>query len=181
MTPGIFTNIGDVVSTGRRYGTIYADPPWSYSNQGTRGAARGHYSTMTIAEICAMPVGVLAADKCHLHLWTTNGFLFECPKIFSAWGFEFKSSFIWCKTGAMGLGNFWRNSHEILLLAVRGGQTALSKSELSWALHPRGEHSSKPEKIREQIERLSPGPRFELFGRSPVAGWDVCGDQITML
>ena len=176
----VFTCLDDVLKTGRKYGTIYMDPPWKYGNQGTRAATDNHYSTMAVEDICKLDIGALAAEKSHLHLWTTNGFLFECPKLFAAWGFEFKSSFVWVKDN-MGIGNYWRNSHEILLLGVRGGQTALSKSEMSWILHPRGEHSSKPDKIRESIERLSPGPRFEMFGRSPVKGWDVCGDQITML
>lgn len=127
-----------------------------------------------------MPIGSLAEDKCHLHLWTTNAFIFECPKIFEAWGFEFKSTFVWVKD-KMGIGNYWRNSHEILLLAIKGGQTAISHSEISWSHLPRGEHSSKPDKIREKIERLSPGPRLELFGRSPVPGWCVMGNQISML
>lgn len=178
---GCTSDLSELVASGAKFGTIYADPPWRYQNQGTRASTDNHYSgDMSIEEICAMPIADLAAEQSHLHLWTTNGFLFECPKIFEAWGFEFKSSFVWVKD-KMGIGNYWRNSHEILLLAVRGGQTSISKSEKSWALHPRGEHSSKPDKIRESIERLSPGPRLELFGRSPVPGWTVFGNQISML
>ncbi len=162
---------------GEKFGTIYADPPWCYSNQSTRGSTSRHYDSMTIDELSSMPIGDLAAEKCHLHLWTTNAFLFECPKLFNAWGFEFKSSLVWIKT-QMGIGNYWRNSHEILLLAIRGKQTAISKSEMSWLLCPRGGHSSKPDEVRHRIERLSPGPRLELFGRAKVDGWTVFGNQI---
>ncbi len=184
LPAGVFPSIEDVVKLGITFGTIYCDPPWRYGNQGTTGSTstteHKYAGTMSIAEICAMPIGQLASEKCHLHLWTTNAFLFECPRIFEAWGFEFKSTFVWVKD-KMGIGNYWRNSHEILLLAIKGGQTAISHSEVSWSMLPRGDHSSKPDRIREKVERLSPGPRLELFGRSPVEGWCVMGNQISML
>ena len=61
----------------KRFGTIYADPPWLYGNQGTRAATSNHYAGMTVEEIAALPVASLAAPDAHLHLWTTNAFLFE--------------------------------------------------------------------------------------------------------
>jgi N6-adenosine-specific RNA methylase IME4 len=175
---GICTDLGQLVANGEKFGTIYADPPWRYQNQGTRASTGNHYAgDMSVDEICAMPIPEICAEKCHLHLWTTNAFLFECPKILEAWGFTFKSSFVWVKP-QMGIGNYWRNSHEIMLLAVKGGQTALSKSEMSWLECRRGEHSAKPDAVRDRIERLSPGPFLELFGRKKVSGWTVFGNQI---
>lgn len=41
----------------KKYSIIYADPPWSYQNRGTRAAASKHYDTMTIEEIKKMGVG----------------------------------------------------------------------------------------------------------------------------
>lgn len=175
---GICTDLSDLMKSGEKFGTIYADPPWRYQNQGTRASTGNHYDgDMSVDEICAMPIAQLCADKCHLHLWTTNAFLFECPKIFDAWGFTFKSSFVWVKP-QMGIGNYWRNSHEIMLLAVKGGQTALSRAEKSWLECSRGKHSAKPDAARHQIERLSPGPFLELFGRKKVSGWTVFGNQV---
>ena len=78
----------DLASTGRKFGAIYADPPWLYDNQGTRAATKNHYDGLTVKELCELPVRELAADDAHLHLWTTNAFLFECPRLFEAWGFE---------------------------------------------------------------------------------------------
>ena len=34
----------------KKYSIIYADPPWSYQNRGTRAAASKHYDTMTIED-----------------------------------------------------------------------------------------------------------------------------------
>lgn len=167
-----------LVSAGRKFGCIYADPPWLYSNQGTRAATNNHYGGMTIDELCALPIRELAADDAHLHLWTTNGFLFECPRIFDAWGFEFRSSFVWVKP-QMGIGNYWRNSHEIMLTAIRGKAKRFNdKSLKSWAEWDRGRHSAKPEQVRHMVERASYGPYLELFGRSAATGWAVWGNEV---
>jgi N6-adenosine-specific RNA methylase IME4 len=175
---GIVADLHEAIAKGLRFGTIYADPPWLYDNQGTRAATGNHYGGMTVEEICALPVADLVAPDAHLHLWTTNGFLFECPRIFAAWGFEFRSSFIWCKT-EMGIGNYWRNSHEILLTAIRGSAKRFNDHTLrSWIECSRGRHSGKPEQVRNAIERASPGPYLELFARSPSRGWKVWGNEV---
>jgi N6-adenosine-specific RNA methylase IME4 len=167
-----------LVELGRRFGTVLADPPWRYHNRASRGAAENHYPTMTVDEIAALPVEQLAAPQCHLWLWVTNAFLFECPKLFAKWGFEFKTHYVWCKP-QMGTGNYLRNSDELLLLAVRGGLVGAAKDVRSWGEYPRGRHSAKPEPIRRKvIERVSPGPRLELFSRAAVDGWTVWGNQI---
>lgn len=41
----------------KKFAVIYADPPWSYNNKGTRAAADKHYGTMSIADIKQLPVG----------------------------------------------------------------------------------------------------------------------------
>jgi N6-adenosine-specific RNA methylase IME4 len=172
-------NLQDLIAAGRKFGCIYADPPWLYDNQSTRAATSNHYGGMTVAEICDLPIRELAADDAHLHLWTTNGFLFECPKIFEAWGFEFRSSFVWVKP-KLGIGNYWRNSHEILLTAIRGDAKRFNDRALkSWLECDRGRHSAKPEQVRHMIEKASEGPFLELFGRSPAPGWSVWGNEVS--
>jgi N6-adenosine-specific RNA methylase IME4 len=171
-------DLAKLVKARQTFGTLYADPPWQYGNQGTRASTDNHYPTMTVEEICALPVGKLAAEESHLHLWTTNAFLFECPKIFEAWGFEYKSVFVWVKP-QMGMGNYWRVSHEFLVLGVRGDKPFADRGLMSWAAIDRGEHSAKPESVRRMVEKASPGPRLELFGRQPADGWTVWGNQIT--
>jgi N6-adenosine-specific RNA methylase IME4 len=167
-----------LIAEGRRFGSVYADPPWLYDNQGTRAATRNHYGGMTVDEMCALPIEKLVADDAHLHLWTTNGFLFECPRIFDAWGFEFRSSFVWAKP-QIGIGNYWRNSHELLLTAIRGNAKRFNNKSLrSWLECDRGEHSAKPEQVRSYIEKASPKPYLELFGRRPASNWTVWGNQI---
>jgi N6-adenosine-specific RNA methylase IME4 len=159
------------------FGTIYADPPWIYGNQSTRGATGDHYVGLTVDEICALPVAKLAAADSHLHLWTTNAFLFDSRRVLEAWGFTYKSCYIWVKP-QIGMGNYWRVSHEFLLLGVRGILTFEDHSLRSWGEFKRSQHSAKPERIRDQIHKASPGPRLELFARRPVEGWTCWGNEI---
>lgn len=162
---------------GETFGCIYADPPWKYGNQATRASTDNHYGTMTIEELCAMPVASLAAEEAHLHLWTTNGFLFEAKQVMEAWGFTYKSCFVWVKT-QMGIGNYWRVSHEFLLLGVKGALSFADHSLMSWAEIARSEHSAKPDAVRLMVEKASPGPRLEMFGRSRAEGWTVFGNEL---
>ena len=171
-------DLNKLIKCGHPFGTIYADPPWQYDEGVPRGAAVNHYNTMTIRQISALPVAKLAADDAHLHLWTTSGHLRVAFDVMDAWGFEYRSCFVWVKPG-IGTGYYWRVTHEILLTAVRGDATRFNCTSLrSWAEFERGRHSQKPEEVRRMIERASPGPRIELFARSPVKGWTVWGDQI---
>lgn len=166
-----------LIADGKTFGTIYADPPWRYGNQATRASTDNHYGTMSVADICAMPIAKLAAKKAHLHLWTTNAFLRDSFAVLESWGFEYKSIFVWVKP-QMGIGNYWRVSHELMLLGVRGGLTFSDHSQMSWLHKDRERHSGKPEAVRRLIEKVSPGPRLELFGRKLVDGWTVFGNQI---
>jgi N6-adenosine-specific RNA methylase IME4/predicted transcriptional regulator len=170
-------DLHELITKGIKFRTIYADPPWKYSNQGTRASTDNHYKTMTIDEMLALPIEKLAEDNAHLHLWTTNAFIFECHKILKAWGFEYKSIFVWVKP-QMGIGNYWRMSHEFMILGVRGSLTFQNKNHKSWIELKRGEHSAKPDEIRKIIEEVSPSPRLELFGRKEIPNWVVWGNQI---
>lgn len=165
---------------GCKFGCIYADPPWQYGNQATRASTGNHYDTMTVDELCEMPIASLAAEDAHLHLWTTNAFLFDAKRVLEAWGFEYRSVFVWVKP-QMGIGNYWRLSHEFLVLGIRGDAKRFNdKSLKSWGEFERGKHSAKPEEVRLMVERASAGPYLELFGRKPIEGWTVFGNQIDM-
>ena len=162
-----------------KFGTVYADPPWRYGNQSTRAATDNHYPTMTVDELCEMPVSEHVADDAHIHLWTTNAFLFDSRRVLESWGFEYRSCFVWCKP-QMGIGNYWRVSHEFLILGIRGNAKRFNqRNQKSWQVFERRKHSEKPDELRKIIKDVSPGPYLEMFGRKPVDGWTVLGNQIT--
>ena len=168
-----------LIEGNERFGTIYADPPWQYENSASRGAAENHYRTMAVAAIAALPIAPLAAADAHLHLWTTNAFLFEARQFIESWGFTYKSCLVWIKP-QLGNGNYWRVSHEFLLLGVRGNATFADKTQQSWLCTERTKHSAKPAIFRKLIEQVSPGPRLELFARFQAENWTSWGDQIEL-
>lgn len=165
------------LSTLSGYQTIYADPPWQYGNQGTRAATDDHYKTMTVEQICALPIGNIAADEALLWLWTTSGFLRDSFAVIDAWGFTYKACWVWVKP-QMGLGNYGRISTEFLMVANRGGLIPDAKGDKNYITAKRGKHSSKPDEFRTVIERISPGPRIELFAREARPGWTAWGNEI---
>lgn len=179
----IVTDLQSLIDDGCKFGCIYADPPWSYDNRGTRSNVEKEYkATMTVNELCAEPIGQLAADTCHLHLWVTVAFTFEAKRLLDAWGFEFKSEIIWCKS-QMGIGNYWRLSHEKMLLGTRGNSADVvfqrgQKNHKSWLETKRGKHSNKPDAFRALVEKVSPGPYLELYGRHRIPDWVVYGNDV---
>ncbi len=173
----VVTNLEELLQRKVQYKCIYADPPWRYSNRASRGAASNHYPTLTLEEICELPIEKLACENAHLHLWTTNAFLFDAKRVIEAWGFNYKSCLVWVKP-QMGLGNYWRVSHEFLLLGVRGKLRFADRGVKSWLEMSRLRHSEKPAEFRNLLERVCDGPYLELFGRQQVPGWTVFGNQV---
>ena len=167
----------NIFNTDRKFACIYADPPWKYGNQATRGSTDNHYPTMPLEDICNLPVQDIAEDNAHLHLWTTNAFLFDAKQVMESWGFTYKSVMMWVKP-QMGMGNYWRVSHEFLLFGIRGKCPFLRRNAKSWMEHDRTRHSEKPAAFRDIIETVSPGPRLEMFARKTSPGWCVWGNQV---
>ena len=166
----VVNNLDTLIQDGAKFPTIYADPPWPTNE---------NVPSMSVDDICEEPVEQLCHENAHLHLWTTNGFLLDAFDVLESWGFTYKSCFIWVKP-QIGIGNYWRVSHEFMLLGVRGNLTFQDKGARSWIEHERTEHSRKPEAVRELIERTSPGPYLEMYGRQspPTENWTVYGNQV---
>ncbi len=89
----------------KKYNVIYSDPPWKYDDKmhaGERGVDY-KYSTMTLSDICSLPVNRIADENSRLFMWTTMPFIFEAEKVMNAWGFEYKTcAFVWIKTNPKG-------------------------------------------------------------------------------
>ena len=169
----------DIETTDKKYRVIYADPPWSYNdkqNTSKLGGAAKHYDTMPLEDICALTIP--AQSNSVLFMWATSPLLEDAFKVINAWGFKYKTSFVWDKVlHAMGHYNSVR--HELLLIATRGSCTPdIAKLYDSVVSIERTEHSRKPAWFREMIDELYPvGERIELFAREAPKGWDVWGNM----
>jgi len=120
-------------STRRKYGVIYADPPWSFRNWSAKGTGRNaisHYDCLDFSALASLPVARLAADDCALFLWATDPLLPRAFELIQRWGFEYKTvAFYWVKLNSAarhdadyftGLGYWTRANPEQCLLATRG-------------------------------------------------------------
>jgi len=169
---------------------IYADPPWSYGNSGVIGAdsdhygrAKRHYPTMSTKDICEMEVRARAAENSVLFLWTTSPLLEESFGVINAWGFKYKSSFVWHKL-RHNFAHYNSMRHEFLLIATRGSCTPDTKELIPSVVEiDRGEHSGKPDQFREMIDLLYVPPktgsdRLELFVRGDhPEHWTAWGNE----
>lgn len=116
--------------------TILADPPWRFQNR-TGKVAPEHrrldrYSTLSLDEICALPVADVAAKNAHLYLWVPNALLPDGLRVMESWGFRYVSNIVWAKRRAdggpdgRGVGFYFRNVTELLLFGVRGRMRTLA-------------------------------------------------------
>jgi len=172
----------DVPPPVGKYRVIYADPPWYYGDKLIEGygSAEHHYPTLTITELCALPVKDLLDNDAVLFMWVTSPLLAECFAVIAAWGFEYKASFVWDKV-KHNFGHYNSVRHELLLICARGSclpeNGKLFDSVVELERTPA--HSQKPERFREMIDEMYPsGNRIELFARGHAPnGWVFWGDQ----
>ncbi|OGM09329.1 hypothetical protein A2Z67_04685 [Candidatus Woesebacteria bacterium RBG_13_36_22] len=162
-----------------KFRVVYADPPWQYGDKlvDGYGAAEHHYGTMSLEEICNLKIRT--EDNAVLFLWVTSPLLEDAFKVINAWGFKYKSSFVWDKM-THNFAHYNSLRHEFLLVATKGSclpdRRKLYPSVVS--IH-RGKHSEKPPKFRKMIEDLYPiGKRIELFARKRDEKWEVWGDEV---
>jgi len=165
-----------------KYRTIVADPPWALEwnariGNGRSGESGLPYPTMTIEDICALPVCALADKSAHLWLWTTSTFLWDAPRVVLSWGFRPSYTLVWAKPG-LGVGGRFRHTVEYVLFCERGAQLPLTRRDLpTHYVWPSSGHSVKPGAFYDLVEVVSPAPRLELFARDQRLGWDTWGNE----
>lgn len=173
----------------RKFVTVMADPPWQFQNR-TGKVAPEHkrltrYPTLPLKDICDIPVKDCVEDNAHLYLWVPNALLEEGLKVMKAWGFEYKANIVWHKIrkdgepDGRGVGFYFRNTTELILFGVRGHMRTLApgRSQVNIIKTMKREHSRKPDEQYDLIQRCSPGPYLEIFGRGQRDGWAVFGNQ----
>lgn len=175
---------------GGRFGTVLADPPWRFVNRTGKIAPEhkrlARYPTLSVEDICDLPVVEHLEDRAHCYLWVPNALLPEGLQVLSAWGFEYKSNLIWHKvrkdggSDGRGVGFYFRNVTEIVLFGTRGRNVrtlAPGRRQVNMIATRKREHSRKPDEQYKVIEDCSWGPYLELFGRGVRDGWTVWGNQ----
>ncbi len=174
------------------YGAILADPPWPFATWSHKGLGRSgeaHYSTMSHADIEALPVCDVMAPDAVLFLWIVQTQIPQAVQLVTAWGFTLKSvAFAWIKGSGlalfpddvvtqMGMGKWTRAEFEQCWFGSKGKPKRLNADVRQVIDERRREHSRKPDGIHERIERLVAGPYLELFARQRRPGWDCWGNE----
>lgn len=175
---------------GQRFATILADPPWQFANRTGKVAPEhrrlARYGTMSLDDICALPVAEVTASTAHLYLWVPNALLPEGFRVMSAWGFQYKSNIVWHKirkdggSDERGVGFYFRNVTEMVLFGTRGKNArtlAAGRRQVNYLATRKREHSRKPDEIYDIIEACSPALRLELFARGVRPNWTAWGSQ----
>jgi N6-adenosine-specific RNA methylase IME4 len=178
-----------------KFRVLYADPPWQYSDSReglgagdgagksvdrASTAASDHYPTMSKADLKALDVKSLADEDAVLFCWATFPLLADQLEVIEAWGFKYKTAFVWDKTRG-SFGHYHNCEDELLLVCTRGSCTPDSdKKEKQGHKLKASRHSAKPEAFRQMIDRMYPhGPRIELFCRGMVPdGWFAWGNEV---
>ena len=177
---------------GKKYKTIYADPPWQFMNRTGKMAPEhkrlNRYPTMKLEDIKNIPVSEVSDTKSHLYLWVPNALLPEGLEVMKAWGFEYKTNLVWEKVrkdgmpDGRGVGFYFRNVTEMLLFGIKGDNNRTlqpGRSQVNLLRSMKREHSRKPDEFITLIESCSSGPYLELFARGNRDNWDMWGNQAT--
>jgi N6-adenosine-specific RNA methylase IME4 len=175
---------------GLKFQTILADPPWQFINRTGKVAPEhrrlNRYGTMSLPEICALPVAEITAEPAHLYLWVPNALLPDGLEVMKAWGFSYKSNIVWHKlrkdgkSDGRGVGFYFRNVTELLLFGVRGKNARTlrpGRTQVNYLGTRKREHSRKPDEQYGLIEPCSRGPFLEMFARGSRPGWTTWGNQ----
>jgi N6-adenosine-specific RNA methylase IME4 len=184
----IVKNFTDFIDN-RKFKTILADPPWQFTNRTGKMAPEhkrlNRYSTLTLKEICAIPVALAADTMSHLYLWVPNALLQEGLEVMKAWGFQYKTNLVWHKIrkdggpDGRGVGFYFRNTTELILFGVKGQMRTLvpGRSQVNIIRTMKQEHSRKPDEQYEIIEKCSQSPYLEIFARGARKNWTCWGNQ----
>ena len=175
---------------GRGFKTVLADPPWQFQNRTGKVAPEhrrlNRYETMTLDDICELPVAECVDTTAHLYLWVPNALLPDGLRVLRAWGFEYKSNIVWRKirkdggSDGRGVGFYFRNVTEMILFGVRGKNARTldpGRTQVNYIESRKREHSRKPDEQYALIEECSPGPFLEMFSRGTRPRWTVWGNQ----
>ena len=166
----------------KKYKVIYADPPWDYRNKKTGGSmisgAASKYSTMTLGEICSLPVSDITDENSVLFLWVTCPMQDEGMQVMKAWGYKYKTKIYWRKIMSLGMGFWFRGQVEECWLGIKGNIKAFRLQIPNFIQTKALRHSQKPEEMRKIIEMTGLSPRIELFARQKTENWDAWGNEV---
>ena len=174
----------DIFDTKEKFRVLYADPAWSYNDKQDTpqlGGAAKHYATMSVAEICKLPINDISEKNSVLFLWVTSPLLEDAFTVIKSWGFKYKTSFVWDKV-KHNMGHYNSVRHELLLIATKGSCTPDNKTlyDSVQSIERNDNHSEKPIEFLNIIDDLyNYGNKLEMFCRNiKKENWYGWGNEL---
>jgi len=174
-----------------KYQIIYADPPWNLKYiKETKAGINTYdvpYKTMSINDICSLPIKDISHEDSILFLWVTDNFVDKIQTVMNSWGFRYITvGFVWNKVAKTTngvnatLSKYTRKSCEFCYIGTKGKYLVQNSCKADQYIGiPKERHSKKPECIKDRIVTLVGDlPRIELFAREKTPGWDVWGNEV---
>lgn len=168
--------------------TIVVDPPWTptmsiINGKAPKASPQHFYDTMSVEEICSIKPKI--AKQAHLYIWCLAQHVDWGYEIAKAWNAKPIILWTWKKSG-LGVGRFRCNTEYCLVTRIgsRHGNPFGSGGRYSQATNgtcfewERGCHSEKPKEFYELIDKLSNGPKLDMYARKKREGWYSWGNEI---
>ena len=170
----------------KKYGIVYADPPWDYRGQKQHkgagkkdsGGAISHYPTVKVSEMKQWNIHTICKEDCLLFMWTSSPHLDQAIELGKSWGFSYATvAFVWDKV-RVNPGFYTMSQCELCLCFKRGKipQPRGLRNIRQLVTSLRTGHSEKPNEVRNRIFKMFPiQSKIELFARKTFEGWDFWG------
>jgi len=120
------SNFVNIYTTEKKYEVVVIDPPVrfrSHNKDGTinakyQGQADKHYKTMTVAELCKLPVARILAENAAVLIFVPPTHIFDYAPVYRAWGLKYINFFmVWQKTNKY---DTWQRSRRGMGSYTRG-------------------------------------------------------------
>lgn len=175
------------------------DVPYGYEDKGGRAAAEEHFPTMSAEEIREEFKNIAAADNAIIFFWMSPSIQFDTipiqynnpdiegcavivdvpiyKAILDAGGFKVIGEFVWDKE-KIGVGNYNRNQHENLLIAIKGDMPIPAELFPSIIKKLRSVYARKPN-LWPMIKKMYPKRNYcELYAREQTPGVLCHGNEV---
>jgi N6-adenosine-specific RNA methylase IME4 len=173
----------EVLAPRQTYETIVLDPPWPMTKieRDVRpNQVAFDYPTMNKAQLRAFgdTLNEMAADDCHLFMWTTQKFLPLARELVWHYGFRYVLTMVWHKAGGYQPTGLPQFNCEFIVYARKGTPKFASTQGFPCCFNgARREHSRKPDEFYDMIQLATAGPRIDLFSREKRDGFEQYGNE----
>jgi N6-adenosine-specific RNA methylase IME4 len=173
----------EVLEPIQTFETIVLDPPWpmeKIERDVRPNQVAFDYPTMSEEGLRKFgeTLNRMAADDCHLFMWTTQKFLPLALRLVDHYGFRYVLTMVWHKAGGYQPTGLPQYNCEFVVYARKGSPKFVSTQGFFCCFNgPRREHSRKPDEFYDIIRLVTGAPRVDVFSREAREGFAQYGNE----